>query len=274
MRNFVFNFKLLLYKQKPQKAFFAMMGCTLFIILYQFLAIKEFAEIGDVTTSFFLLSKDNILQQLFLYTLPLFCALLYGSIYIEARDMLRYIEIRNSTKSLRIAHCLISFIFGFSCCFLFLTIVFLATLFITHSDTTIFYKSVTYTLYHSTALYNDALTMPDLYVNQPFLRIFIYVLLYSIYAGTCTYLTYVISLFAKNKVLVYTLPFLITIFIQVLCSSIQFYFYPQAFLDMRAAFGTTQAFLYYCGIYFLLVNSALSLVVAFYEWRVQHYGIY
>lgn len=263
MRELKYCYHSIIYKHKWSTYFIYIWIAALIVVFFQFFGNNTTDKIGTIDTSYFIVSSNSLLTEIALFSIPFISAIFIGDIHFEEREFDQLLFIRGKKIKFAIAHIIISFVSSFLLCLCFLFIILILTYFITSHDIDM--------INYSNYLYNNsnqfsllqALPYCDLYINHPILRIYIYITLFSVYAGISGMIADTMCLFFNKKILVYISPFIILMLNQLLCTIFSSRWYLQSLIiPFTPPYGITNVT--YCvfiiTIFYIVICALLYVV--------------
>ena len=234
MKECSFCIKAMLYKKKWQNFIQIAWIIALMIPFFQFFGLRTSAMAGTVETSYFLVARDNLYYLIVINAIPLVAALFVGDVHFEEKAFANQIFIRGNRWKFHLSHMLVSFVSCFLLCLFFLSVCLLFTFIMLHNSGDMV-DEINY-IYNvsNDILLKDSVPYPELYVNSPVLRIGIYMIFTSLYAGVCGLLADTVSLFATKKIVVYLAPFMIILCMQVVNNLLGSSWFIQKIIDPYA----------------------------------------
>lgn len=207
--------KAFLSKKRIKIYFISILVLSILIPIYQFVTLDSYSQTGQLYESYFLNAFDITPLLFIIYVLPLFSGILCGEISIEENEFKENIEIRTNKYIYFFANLMVIFTIGFISMMVVLVLSFIYTSIILQNDTNIFFNPSLVVGYN---LQDIALkfSFPNLYINDPFLRIVIYMFIISLYSGILNIFSYCVSLFIRNKLISYIIPFFIVTIIMLI----------------------------------------------------------
>lgn len=256
MKELIYTLRVLWYKESYFKLITAGWGISLLVTFFQFAGSKSSAMVGSVETSYFLFSTGNLIFMIFTYTLPIISSLIYADCLLDDQRIRNQLYMRGRRNKFHIAYLFNSF---FSSFFFYLFTLLMALLFtylMLRNNGNMLDEGVYMFNVSNTKLLEMVLPSYDLYLNNNTIRIFMYIIIISIYAGTCGWITYAASLITNKKIIIYISPFLFTVILQLICSFASSDLYVQKMINPHG--GVSMNPLIYIVIYaiacFILCN--------------------
>lgn len=199
-----FNSKIILKRNIFLKTLLCMPILAFVLTVPSYLSKSNLIEIGNPIFSYFFFdgNKSSILN-IMIALLPILCAFVYGDYHYYEKASFHSILIRSKKRyQIFLSNAIFAFMCGFLIVVVFLAFMFLYNFIITNNNLhEVSYNSLFINENHS--MVNEASYFSGLFLEHPYLDIFIQSIIISICGGLFSLTTYSVSLHCNSKLITY-----------------------------------------------------------------------